>query len=53
MQQHSTVLTQLNQQIGQRTVTNEGETSAINSLQGESRLAGKKVKLPLFDGEDP
>ncbi|MCI02697.1 retrotransposon gag protein, partial [Trifolium medium] len=53
MQQQSVVLAQLSKQIGQKGVSNEGETSVNNSLQGESRLAGKKVKLPLFDGEDP
>ncbi|PNX84349.1 pentatricopeptide repeat-containing protein [Trifolium pratense] len=40
-------------QMGRKEVSNEGDTSVNNSMQGESRLAGKKVKLPLFDGEDP
>ncbi|MCH86025.1 Ty3/gypsy retrotransposon protein, partial [Trifolium medium] len=56
MQQQSHVLAKLSEQmsqIGQKEVSNEGDTSVNNSLQGESRLAGKKVKLPLFDGEDP
>ncbi|MCH97487.1 retrotransposon gag protein, partial [Trifolium medium] len=53
MQQQSLVLSQLSKQIGQKTVTTEGDTSVGESSQYESRLAGKKVKLPLFDGDDP
>ncbi|XP_045802278.1 uncharacterized protein LOC123895846 [Trifolium pratense] len=56
MQTQSNVLTKLGEQmtqLGQKGVSNEGESSVNNSSQSESRLAGKKVKLPLFEGEDP
>lgn len=53
MQQQSLVLTELSKQIGQKGATQEGEASVGDSSQNESRLAGKKVKLPLFEGEDP
>ncbi|PNY13662.1 retrotransposon-related protein [Trifolium pratense] len=55
MQHNSNVLAKLSEQMLKLTQKdgNEGETSVNNSSQGESRLAGKKVKLPLFDGEDP
>ncbi|XP_068472156.1 uncharacterized protein [Phaseolus vulgaris] len=54
MQQQSLVLAKLSKlKEGNR----EGEASSGNSSgdspSSESRLAGKKVKLPLFDGEDP
>ncbi|GAU35601.1 hypothetical protein TSUD_295370 [Trifolium subterraneum] len=39
--------------ISNREMNQEGDTSTNNSVQSvESRLAGKKVKLPQFDGED-
>ncbi|PNX91472.1 pentatricopeptide repeat-containing protein [Trifolium pratense] len=56
MQQQSVILTKLSEQLSQlgtKEPSHEGEYSANNSEQGESRLAGKKVKLPLFDGDDP
>ncbi|MCH79746.1 enzymatic polyprotein [Trifolium medium] len=53
MQQQSTILARISEQMTQKGVSNEGETSMNNVEQGESRLAGKKVKLQLFDGEDP
>lgn len=53
MQQQSLVLTELSKQMGQKGATQEGEASVGDSSQNESRLAGKKVKLPLFEGEDP
>lgn len=53
MQQQSVILTELSKQISQKGVSPEGETSVGDSTQNESRLAGKKVKLPVFEGEDP
>src|ERR1044072_5144582 len=53
MQQQSLILTELSKQIGEKAVNQEGEASMGDSVQSESRLAGKKVKLPLFDGDDP
>lgn len=52
MQQQSLILTELSKQVGKKVVTQE-ENSEGNSSQSESRLAGKKVKLPLFEGDDP
>ncbi|PNX59942.1 hypothetical protein L195_g051675 [Trifolium pratense] len=52
MQQQSLLLSQLSKQIGHKGVTTEGETSVGESSQYESRLAGNKVKLPLFDDDD-
>ncbi|MCI62230.1 hypothetical protein A2U01_0083487, partial [Trifolium medium] len=49
------VLTTLSKQIGKShaaTSSSESERSVGNEAQGESRLSGKKVKLPVFDGED-
>jgi len=53
MQQKSLVLTELSKQIGQKGVAQESNFSTGESSQGESRLSGKKVKLPLFEGDDP
>jgi hypothetical protein len=53
MHQQSLILTELSKHIGKKGVTQEGETSSGDSVQSESRLAGKKVKLPLFNGDDP
>lgn len=55
MQQQSLVLSELSKQIGQKTGENvtESEKSVGDHSNGESRLSGKKVKLPVFDGEDP
>ncbi|XP_050874662.1 uncharacterized protein LOC127077172 [Lathyrus oleraceus] len=52
MHQQSLVLEELSKQIGKKGETLEGEAS-VGSAQSESCLAGKKVKLPLFDGDDP
>src|SRR3954469_9975723 len=52
MQQQSVILTELSKQLGKKTVVQD-ENSMGDSSQSESRLAGKKVKLPLFEGEDP
>ncbi|MCI30876.1 retrotransposon gag protein, partial [Trifolium medium] len=56
MQHQSVILTKLSEQLSQlgtKEASQEGEHSANTPEQGESRLAGKKVKLPLFDGDDP
>ncbi|XP_058771346.1 uncharacterized protein LOC131644773 [Vicia villosa] len=52
MQQQSIILTELSKQIGKKTVM-QGENSMEDSSQSESRFAGKKVKLPVFEGDDP
>src|SRR3954463_10948847 len=51
MQQQSVLLTELSKQTGKTTLG--AETVVGDSSQSESRLAGKKVKLPLFEGGDP
>jgi uncharacterized coiled-coil protein SlyX len=53
MQQQSLVLDELSKKLSKKTVSQEGETSVDDSSQSESHLAGKKVKLPVFEGEDP
>lgn len=53
VQQQSLILAKLSKQIGKRREPQEEEASAGDSAQSESRLAGRKVKLPLFDGDDP
>ncbi|PNX66761.1 pentatricopeptide repeat-containing protein [Trifolium pratense] len=56
MQTQSTVLAKLGEQmsnIRHQEKSIEGESSVNRSTESESRLAGKKVKLPLFEGEDP
>lgn len=53
MQQQSLVLSELSKQLGQKHVTQESNFSTGESSQGESRLSGKKVKLPVFEGDDP
>lgn len=52
MQQQSTVLAELSKQMGKK-VVNQEEDSRGDSSFSESRLAGKKVKLPVFEGDDP
>ncbi|AET03018.1 hypothetical protein MTR_8g061160 [Medicago truncatula] len=47
MQQQILVLSELSKQIGQKGGTQESNLSMGESSQGESRLSGKKVKLPL------
>lgn len=51
MQQQSVIMTELSKQMGKKTARQEDSTG--DSSHSESRLAGKKVKLPLFEGEDP
>jgi hypothetical protein len=53
MQQQSLILSELSKQIGLKGTTQESNFSTGESSQGESRLSGKKVKLPLFEGDDP
>lgn len=53
MQQQSAILNELSKQIGKKAASADVEVSMGDSSQSESRLAGKKVKLPLFEGEDP
>ena len=51
MQQQSAIMTELSKQMGKKTARQEDSTG--DSSHSESRLAGKKVKLPPFEGEDP
>lgn len=51
MQQQSVIMTELSKQMGKKTARQEDSTG--DSSHSESRLAGKKVKLPPFEGEDP
>ncbi|GAU14480.1 hypothetical protein TSUD_250200 [Trifolium subterraneum] len=44
---------EVNRKMGKKVIEAVSEDSTEGSSQTESRLAGKKVKLPLFDGEDP
>ncbi|MCI08148.1 retrotransposon gag protein, partial [Trifolium medium] len=44
------------EQMGKRVMVETSmasDGSVGNEIQNESRLSGKKVKLPVFDGEDP
>lgn len=52
MQQQSLIMSELSKQIAQKGVNRESENSVGESSQEESRLSGKKVKLPLFEGDD-
>lgn len=52
MQQPSVILIELSKQLGKKTMMQE-ENSLGDSSQSETHLAGKKVKIPLFEGEDP
>ena len=53
MQQQSSVLSYLCKQIGQKNTNQGSGGSTGESSHEESRLSGKKVKLPLFEGDDP
>ncbi|GAU10042.1 hypothetical protein TSUD_272800 [Trifolium subterraneum] len=56
MRNQSLVITKLSEhmtQAKQKGSIQDGDSSNNSAQSGESRLAGKKVKLPLFDGEDP
>lgn len=52
MQQQSLIMSELSKQIAQKGVNRESENSVGESSQEESCLSGKKVKLPLFEGDD-
>lgn len=52
MQQQSLVLSELSKQIGQKGANQESNLCMGEYSQGESRLSGKKVQLPLFEGDD-
>ncbi|GAU40665.1 hypothetical protein TSUD_83440 [Trifolium subterraneum] len=45
-------LAESNKQTGKKAVDSTSEESSGGSTHTESRLAGKKLKLPLFDGDD-
>ncbi|PNX68800.1 pentatricopeptide repeat-containing protein, partial [Trifolium pratense] len=52
--QQSLVLSELSKQIGQKAVEESpGSEKSVDHSQGESRLLGKKVKLLVFEGDDP
>ncbi|PNX70933.1 pentatricopeptide repeat-containing protein, partial [Trifolium pratense] len=63
MKQHGALLAEISKHLGLRGTSEPRESNATNppvgdssveaSSMNESRLAGKKVKLPLFDGDDP
>lgn len=53
MQQQSAVLSDLCKQVGQKNTNQESGGPMGESSHEESRLSGKKVKLPLFEGDDP
>ncbi|GAU37038.1 hypothetical protein TSUD_207440 [Trifolium subterraneum] len=44
---------EISKQLGKKVSESVGDESTAASAQAESRLAGKKVKLPVFEGEDP
>jgi hypothetical protein len=52
MQQQSVLMAEVTKQLGLQKTPLVREES-VESSQNESRLAGKKVKLPLFEGDDP
>ncbi|CAJ2651202.1 unnamed protein product [Trifolium pratense] len=54
MQDQSLFLSELSRKIGQKEVNSGASVNSVgDSIQSESRLSGKKVKLPVFDGDDP
>lgn len=53
MQQQSLVLSELSKQIGQKVNENSNESEKSMDDYYESRFSGKKVKLPVFEGDDP
>ncbi|MCH79730.1 pentatricopeptide repeat-containing protein [Trifolium medium] len=57
MQQHSLTMSEVSKQLGLKSnsqaINLVSENSEGESSQVESRLAGKKVKLPVFEGENP
>lgn len=54
MQQQSAVLSELSKQLEKRPSPEFTQTSESSANQfQESQLSGKKVKLPVFEGDDP
>src|ERR1044072_3893759 len=53
MQTQSLAIGELGKQLGTQRATPVSETSTEGSSHNESHLAGKKVKLPVFEGDDP
>ncbi|PNX56268.1 retrotransposon-related protein, partial [Trifolium pratense] len=53
MQTQSHAISELGKQLGKQKASPKSETTVEASSVTESRLAGKKVKLPVFYGEDP
>lgn len=53
MQQWSLILSEFSKQIGHKRVNLRSENSIGGSSQDESRLSNKKLKLPMFEGDDP
>ncbi|KAH1034725.1 hypothetical protein GYH30_054917 [Glycine max] len=53
MQQQSLIIGEMSKQLGKKKTPPVSESSAEESSHSESRLAGKKVKLPVFEGDDP
>ncbi|PNX92555.1 retrotransposon-related protein, partial [Trifolium pratense] len=53
MQTQSLAISEMSKQLGKQRTSPESETSIGGSSYNESRLAGKKVKLPIFEGDDP
>ena len=53
MQHWGLILSEFSKQIGHKRVNPTSENSMGGSSQDESRLSSKKVKLPMFEGNDP
>jgi hypothetical protein len=53
MHTQNLAIVDLGKQVGKNQGEATAEVSSGESSQNESRLAGKKVKLPLFEGDDP
>ena len=53
MQTQSLVIGEMSKQLGKQKTAPENDTSVEVSSYNASRLAGKKVKLPVFEGDDP
>ncbi|MCH88831.1 pentatricopeptide repeat-containing protein, partial [Trifolium medium] len=49
----SLAISELGKQLGKQKTAPANENSTEGSSYSESRLAGKKVKLPVFEGDDP
>ncbi|KAK2381907.1 hypothetical protein QL285_069477 [Trifolium repens] len=53
MHTQNLAIVDLSKQVGKNHGELMAKVSSGDSSQSESRLAGKKVKLPLFEGDDP